>query len=85
MDLASGLILTGDYPPRHFIIEQLQKAGIPMLYTKEHSHSAMQMLSTFTAKIRKEDQAKIQEAIEVVDSHIDFDKLLSLVSASTSV
>lgn len=80
-DLGAGLILTGEYPPRHFIVEQIKKANIPMLYTNVHSHVAMQMLSNHTAKIRKEDQEKIKEAIEVVESHIDFDSLLRLVDS----
>ncbi|MGA1331359.1 MAG: DRTGG domain-containing protein, partial [Bacteroidia bacterium] len=37
-DLGAGLVLTGEHPPRHFIIEQIQKAGIPKLYTSVHSH-----------------------------------------------
>ncbi|MCX6988556.1 MAG: AAA family ATPase [Chlamydiae bacterium] len=79
-DLGAGLILTGELRPRHFILEQLQQAHIPMIYTPVHSHVAMEMLTNFTAKIRKEDERKIQEAIEVVSSHIDFDHLLELVS-----
>jgi hypothetical protein len=79
-DLGAGLVLTGEHPPRHFIIEQIQKAGIPMLYTSVHSHVALQMLASYSAKIRKEDEEKIQEAIEVVEAHIDFDALLNLVA-----
>lgn len=82
-DLGAGLVLTGEHPPRHFIIEQIKKAHIPMLYTSVHSHVAMQMLSNYTAKIRKEDQAKIKEAIEVVESHIDFESLLQLTDSHT--
>ncbi|MBM3207472.1 MAG: cobyrinic acid a,c-diamide synthase [Chlamydiae bacterium] len=77
-DLGCGLILTGEYPPRHFILDQIQKACIPMLYTAEHSHIALQMISNFTAKIRREDKEKITEAIEVVETHINFDALLRL-------
>ncbi|NDD57699.1 MAG: cobyrinic acid a,c-diamide synthase [Chlamydiae bacterium] len=78
-DLQCGFILTGEYPPRHFIIEQLQKANIPALYTHDHSHTALQKISSFTAKIRKEDEEKIQEAIQVVSSHIDFGLFLDQI------
>lgn len=78
-DLESAMILTGDHPPRHYIIEELQKAHIPMLYTPFHSHTAMKMISSFTAKIQSEDLEKVHEAIEVVEKHIDFDLLDQLL------
>ncbi|MCX6989507.1 MAG: AAA family ATPase [Chlamydiae bacterium] len=83
-DLGAGLVLTGEHPPRHFIIEQIKKAQIPMLYTGVHSHIAAQMLSNFTAKIRLEDREKINEAIDIVQSHIDFDTLLRLTDAHST-
>ncbi len=78
-DLESAMILTGDHPPRNYIIEELQKACIPMLYTPFHSHTAMKMISSFTAKIQTEDVEKVHEAIEVVEKHIDFDLLDQLL------
>jgi phosphate acetyltransferase len=77
--LEAGMILTGDLPPRHFIVEELKKAHIPVLYTSAHSHTALEMINSFTAKIRKEDQEKINEAVEVVGNHIDFDLIFDLL------
>lgn len=74
-DLEAGMILTGDAPPRQTIIEALKKANIPMLYAPVSSYKAMEMITSYTVKIRKEDKEKVQEAIELVESHIDFDKL----------
>lgn len=74
-DLNIGMILTGDYPPRHYIVEELQNAHIPMLYTPFHSDTVMKMISSFTAKIQTEDVEKIHEAIDVVEKHIDFELL----------
>ncbi len=78
-DLKAGMILTGDHPPRHYIIEELKKANIPMLYTPFHSHTAMKMITSFTAKIQTEDTEKIKEAIEVVENHINFELLYTLL------
>jgi phosphate acetyltransferase len=78
-DLEAGMILTGDYPPRHYIIQEIKKADIPMLYIPFHSHTAMQMISSFTSKIRNEDVEKVREAVDVVESHIDFDLLDNLL------
>ncbi|MEM8727569.1 MAG: AAA family ATPase [Chlamydiota bacterium] len=74
-DLSVGMILTGNVPPRSTILEALKKATIPMLYASVSSYKAMEMITSYTVKIRKEDKKKIVEAVELVESHIDFDKL----------
>jgi phosphate acetyltransferase len=71
-DLEAGMILTGDYPPRHYIVEELKKADIPMIYIPVHSHTAMQMITSYTSKIRNDDVEKVREAIAIAESHIDF-------------
>ena len=78
-DLAVGIILTGDAPPRQTIVEALRKANIPMLYAPVSSYKAMEMITSYTVKIRKEDKEKINEAVELVESHIDFDKLITSI------
>ncbi|MBS0620392.1 MAG: AAA family ATPase [Verrucomicrobia bacterium] len=74
-DLGLGMILTGDEPPRPYLIAELEKADIPMLYAPVHSDVAMQKINAFTAKIRNEDIAKVQEAITLVENQIDFGSL----------
>ena len=78
-DIEAGMILTGSIPPRQAIVDQLKKAHIPMLYAPMASYSAMKQLTTFTVKIRKEDKLKIQEAIDLVEKHIDFATLTSIL------
>lgn len=71
-DLEAGMILTGDTPPKRSIVDEIKKASIPMLYAPLSSYQVMKMITSFTAKIFKEDVPKVQEAIEVVESHINF-------------
>lgn len=78
-DLEGGMILTGDHPPRHYILEELKKAEIPTIYVPLHSYAAMQKINFFTSKIRQDDLEKVSEAIDVVESHVNFDLLQSLV------
>jgi hypothetical protein len=35
----------------------------------------MKMIHSYTSKFRKDDKPKIEEAIKIVDAHIDFEKL----------
>lgn len=71
-DLEAGLILTGDDAPSPLIMEQLKSAGIPAIYAPVSSYTAMKMITSYTAKIRREDLPKVKEAIDVVEKHIDF-------------
>ncbi|MEZ5315746.1 MAG: AAA family ATPase [Chlamydiales bacterium] len=72
----NGLILTGHYPPSANLVEGLKKANIPSLYANHSSFNAMRMITSFTAKICKEDISKIKKAIELVESNLDFSKFL---------
>lgn len=74
-DLKAGIILTGKSPPKESIIEQIRKAKIPMLYAPVSSFVAMKMINSYTSKFRKDDKPKIEEAIKIVENHIDFERL----------
>jgi len=73
---AYGLILTGLIPPTPTIIEKLKKAEIPTIYAGKMSFDVMKMITSFTAKIRKEDSSKVEEAIQMVGDNIDFSFLM---------
>lgn len=74
-DLKIGLILTGKNPPKDSIVEQIRKSKLPMIYAPVSNFIALKMINSYTSKFRKDDTAKIEEAIKVVESHIDFEKL----------
>jgi BioD-like phosphotransacetylase family protein len=70
-----GLLLTGQMPPTQNVIEQLAKSHIPTLYAPLCSFDAMKIIASYNAKICKEDTAKVKQAIDLVERHIDFDLL----------
>lgn len=74
-----GIILTGKAPPSETLIDQIRKAEIPTLFTPVTSFVALKMIHNHTAKIRKEDTEKIDEAIQVVERHVNFDQLVDAV------
>jgi BioD-like phosphotransacetylase family protein len=80
-DLETGMILTGKIAPKKQIVDEIRRAGIPMLFAPVSSFAAMKMVNSYTAKIREEDTVKIEEAIQVVEAHIDFDLLLHSINA----
>ncbi len=66
-----GVILTGRHPPTPKLITALKQSGIPSLYAGQSSFNAMQMITSFTAKTRKEDVAKVEKAIHLVETNLD--------------
>ena len=79
-NLEIGMILTGKQPPKESLIEQIKRSDIPMLYVPVSSFIAMKMISSQISKIRTEDTVKVRQAIQLVESHIDFDRLLTTAS-----
>ena len=78
-DLDVAIILTGRTEPNEKMVTKLRDAGIPMLYAPLPSYKVTQMITSYTVKIRIEDKEKIHEAVDLVESHIDFEKLLEVV------
>jgi dethiobiotin synthase len=76
--LSAGIILTGILPPKPSVIEQLKSSNIPCFYTPTNTFNAMKMITSYTSKLKKEDTARVEEAISLVEGHIDFDRLMSL-------
>lgn len=71
-----GLILTSQHAPTPKLVEALRRANLPALYVPLPTFEAMEMINSFTAKIRKEDTEKVHKAIELVTTHLDFNLLI---------
>ncbi len=76
-DLEGGMILTGQNAPREELLKRIETLDIPILYTPLCSFDVMKKINTFSAKIRQEDISKVKQAIEAVETHIDFECLTS--------
>jgi BioD-like phosphotransacetylase family protein len=75
IDFGGGMILTSKEPPSQYIINKIKQANIPVLYAPICSYDATKMITSFIAKIRKEDVRKIEQAINLVESNVNFDLL----------
>ncbi|MCE5295033.1 MAG: AAA family ATPase [Chlamydiales bacterium] len=72
-DWETGIILTGQTPPRDELKKRMQNLDLPIIYANACSFDVMKKVSTFNAKILREDTAKVQEAINIVEKNINFD------------
>ncbi|MBM3192030.1 MAG: cobyrinic acid a,c-diamide synthase, partial [Chlamydiae bacterium] len=75
--LLPGMILTGSLPPKDYLVEALKKANLPAFYVPLHTFHAMKMITSYIAKLRKEDTLRVEQTIAIVEQHIDFDRLLA--------
>lgn len=75
VDYKGGLILTSKEPPSQHILQQIKNVDLPVLYAPICSYDVMKMITSFIAKIRKEDVPKITQAINLVENHVNFDLL----------
>lgn len=71
-DFGCGMILTGQIPPSAEILSQIKQADLPILYAPICSYNAMKMITGHVAKIHAKDRSKIEQAIQLVESHVDF-------------
>lgn len=74
-DFCGGMILTGRQNPSKEVLTQIERSDVPVLYAPLCSYDAMKMITSFTAKIRREDRSKIDKAIQLVEEYIDLDLL----------
>ncbi|TVQ25792.1 MAG: cobyrinic acid a,c-diamide synthase [Spirochaetaceae bacterium] len=81
LELKPGIILTGRYEPDPSIVNRLIDADVPVLYTPLNSFDVMKKITEHTAKIHIEDTKKVNTAVDLVESHIDIDQLLTIVSS----
>lgn len=71
----SGLILTGRTPPSEAILRDIARSEVPTLFAPKCSYDAMKEITSFVAKIRKEDLSKVRKAIELVETYVDLEKI----------
>ncbi|MCB1112851.1 MAG: AAA family ATPase [Chlamydiales bacterium] len=80
-DYGGGMILTGRRAPSEELLEKIRTVNMPILYAPMTSYDAMKKITSFIAKIRIEDKQKIQEAIELVEKHVNFEEFLAPLSS----
>lgn len=73
--LQVGVLLTGRHHPSQSTLASIKKRDIPFLYVPMCSYDVMKKITSLVSKIRREDVRKVQKAINIVESNIDFSKL----------
>ncbi len=75
-DFEGGMILTGRRLPCKELLEKISASEVPTLYAPMSSYNALKMITGFTAKIRKDDVFKVNEAMRLVERNVNWDAIL---------
>ncbi len=73
----SGIILSGGLMPELKTLDMLDKSKIPTLITKEDTYSIAARVHSLVVKLKPQDENKIKIIVDMVEKHIDIDKVLS--------
>lgn len=73
--LRVGLLMIGRHPPSDETLALIRSRDIPTLYVPVCSYNAMAKITSAISKTRREDVRKVQKAIDIVESNINFPML----------
>jgi hypothetical protein len=73
----SGIILSGGLMPKRKSMELLQRSAISTLITKEDTYKIAARVNSMIVKLKPQDAQKIKIIVDMVEKHIDIEKVLS--------
>jgi BioD-like phosphotransacetylase family protein len=72
----AGLILSGGLTPPEPVMEQLRKAGIPVLLAKADTYDVATSVHDLTVKIRPSDKEKIEAVVKLIKDNVDLKSIM---------
>ena len=73
----TGVILSGGLAPGKGILNVLERSGITTFITKEDTYSIAAKVHSIIVKLKPQDTDKIKLIIEMVETHVDMNKVLA--------
>jgi len=72
----AGIILSGGLTPTKRVWKALKKADIPTLTSRFNTYDVASMVHDLTVKIKSRDSNKIKMVFDIVEKHVDMDRLI---------
>ena len=76
----SALILTGNYYPDVRVLSKADELGVPVLLVPGDTYSTVREIATLTGRIKPNDKKKIQLAKQIVEEHVDWQRILAALA-----
>jgi BioD-like phosphotransacetylase family protein len=77
----SALILTGNIYPDVRVIARAEKLGVPILLVSYDTYTTVRNIEFLTGRIRANDNKKIKLAKKLINTHVEWEKILEGVMA----
>jgi BioD-like phosphotransacetylase family protein len=77
----AGFILSADHLPHARIMEELAAVGIPAIATPLDSYSVASGIHSMTVKTMPGDKQKIETIQEMIEKHVEIDRLIEKISS----
>lgn len=77
----AGFILSADHLPHALIMQQLEVSGIPAIATPLDSYSVASGIHSMTVKTMPGDKQKIETIQQMIEEHVEIDRLLEKIRA----
>lgn len=77
----AGIILTGGIMPHSKIMRLIKDAGIPVLFSQNHTYMAASQIYDLAIKIRPEDKEKTRIVEGLVKKYVDMDTILEKIGS----
>jgi BioD-like phosphotransacetylase family protein len=72
----SGIVLSGGIMPAAPMMEQLNRARIPVLLARSDTYDVATSIHDMTVKIRPRDKEKIAAAVKLIRDNVDLESIL---------
>ena len=73
----AGIVLSGGIPPDQKTQNMLQASRIATLISKDDTYSIASRIHSLTIKIKPQDKDKIKIIVDMVEKHVDIDKVVA--------
>ena len=74
------LILTGHLRPSPLVVKQAEEFGVTMLLVRHNTMETIEAIEKVYGKTRLGEQAKLDKYQELLDKHVDYDRLKKIMS-----
>ena len=77
----SGIILTGGKPPHPNVMALIRQTPIPVILVKEDTFTLAAKVDHLIVKIRPTDYDKIRDGEDLVEKHVNIERIIELIQA----
>ncbi len=72
----AGLVLSGDLMPHRAVLDLVKSSSLPVIVSNKDSYTVASQINSLTVKTTPGDKAKIDKIQDMIDRHVEVDRLV---------